>query len=124
MFCEREIRRDSKCQRDSGPRPPALFRPMSQISPPNLAELRKLAISCRLIFVCHKNDCNFQYWLSSHICLSQELLQFSILAFVSFMLVTRTTANLNVGFRLIYACHKNDCNFQYWLSSHLCLSQE
>ena len=81
-------------------------------------------IGFRLIYACHKNDCIYRYWRSSHFRLSEERLQISTLAFVSVMLVTRTSAIFDVGFRLISACHKNDSYFQYWLSSHLCLSEE
>ena len=81
-------------------------------------------IGFRLISVCYKNDCKLQCWLPSDVCLSQQRLQFAILAFVSFRLVTRMTAFLDIGVHLISLCHKNECNFQHCLSSHLCLSQE
>ena len=75
-------------------------------------------IRFRLIHACHKNVRNFHYLLSSHFCLSQERLQLSMVAYVSFLLVTRMTAIFNIGFRLISACHKNECYFQYCLSCH------
>merc|ERR1711875_51987 len=83
-----------------------------------------LNVGFRLIYACHRNITIVQYWISSHLCLSQEHKQFSILDFFSFMLVTGTQAIFNIGFCLIYACHRNTSSFQYWISSYICLSQE
>ena len=81
-------------------------------------------IGFRLICAWQRNTSSSQCWISSHLCLSQEHKQCSILDFFSFMLVTGTQAVFNIGFRLIYACHRNTSSFQYWISSYICLSQE
>ena len=81
-------------------------------------------IGIRLIHAFQRSTFHFQYWLSSHSCLSQEHISFSILAFISFMLVTKAHTIFNIGFRLIHSCHMSTCHFQYWLSSHSYLSQD
>ena len=81
-------------------------------------------ISFCLTHGCHRSTYDFQHWLSSHACLSHEHRSFSILAFVSLMFVTGAPTNFHSGFRCIPACHKSTCHFQYWLSSHSCLSQD